>query len=724
MAPHVSEHITATAPAKQDLVGVPATGPVSGSEPRPVTGFGNRTPWFWSLLLLGTLLNVGILVLGYHLLFGTKTVEKKEDLIKVPYAADKALWAPWHSWVVQDNGRNKPFETFAKEAMRSLTGREQFEENDPVAIVVSWLMLYEPETKEGADGKSRQVNLRQANDNKINQISRAMGCDWDSYPFILCDHQELREKLYREYWERLDKDHQLTPIELHGKHIQPEVLRHSNVLKDLWNEFRMKKSQDAKAEIPLLESKAAEVARRLDMYERIRSGGEIEQGQGRDIMAGEFQIMALDRVSPSWFSLKSLRYYASLPTQSTDENALTQGMVWAAVMKSRKTSNYDLYEGTGPQPFPAADVQKVVDAFLATQQAYRSGNSEQFATATASFLKTIDEMSNQHNSYPNTATVPLEQWFNATNPFQKAWIFGLAATLVLALSVLFSSQWNTAGKVLYVVGMVLYLGSIAAAVVGFYCRISISGRPPVSNMYESIIWVAFMTAIFGLGLELVYRRGLIALAGGLVSTIAFVLADQMPTTFSPSIDPLTPVLRSNYWLIIHVLTIVSSYAALALAWGLGNFNMGLILLRPERRDLIKTLSMFSYRAIQVGVILLFAGTMLGGFWAAESWGRFWGWDPKEVWALIAFIFYMIPLHARYVGWVKDFGLAFCSVVCFAFVVMAWYGVNFILGAGLHAYGFGSGNNSWIYFFGLINLSLAVHAAARYVARSNAPVVAA
>jgi ABC-type transport system involved in cytochrome c biogenesis permease subunit len=272
------------------------------------------------------------------------------------------------------------------------------------------------------------------------------------------------------------------------------------------------------------------------------------------------------------------------------------------------------------------------------------------------------------------------------------------------------------GRVVYVLGLTAYAGCLVWSTAGFWCRVTLSGRPPVSNMYESIIWVAFMTAVFGLTLELIYRRRVIALAGALVSTLSFVLADQLPLTFSPNIQPLQAVLRSNYWLTIHVLTIVSSYAAFALAWGLGNLNLGLMLCAPGRTDLVRTLSGFCYRAIQVGVVLLAAGTLLGGFWAAESWGRFWGWDPKEVWALIALVCYLIPLHARYVGWVKDFGLAFCSVVCFASVVMAWYGVNFVLGVGLHSYGFGGGNDLWVYWAGLLNLSVAVHAALRYHGR--------
>jgi ABC-type transport system involved in cytochrome c biogenesis permease subunit len=96
--------------------------------------------------------------------------------------------------------------------------------------------------------------------------------------------------------------------------------------------------------------------------------------------------------------------------------------------------------------------------------------------------------------------------------------------------------------------------------------------------------------------------------------------------------------------------------------------------------------------MQVGVLLIAAGTILGGVWADYSWGRFWGWDPKEVWALITLLIYLVPLHGRFAGWVSTFGLVFASVVCFLSVVMAWYGVNFVLGVGLHSYGFVEGGS--------------------------------
>ena len=102
---------------------------------------------------------------------------------------------------------------------------------------------------------------------------------------------------------------------------------------------------------------------------------------------------------------------------------------------------------------------------------------------------------------------------------------------------------------------------------------------------------------------------------------------------------------------------------------------------------VKTLSNFVYRSMQVGVLLVAAGTILGGVWADYSWGRFWGWDPKEVWALITLLVYLVPLHGRFAGVINSFGLVAASVACFLSVVMAWYGVNFILGIGLHSYGF-------------------------------------
>ena len=126
---------------------------------------------------------------------------------------------------------------------------------------------------------------------------------------------------------------------------------------------------------------------------------------------------------------------------------------------------------------------------------------------------------------------------------------------------------------------------------------------------------------------------------------------------------------------------------------------------------IKPIARFLDRAMQVGVLLVAAGTILGGVWADYSWGRFWGWDPKEVWALITLLVYLVPLHGRFAGWVNTFGLVVASVVCFGSVVMAWYGVNFVLGVGLHSYGFSEGGGQGVVLSATLAVLAVVFAAA-------------
>jgi ABC-type transport system involved in cytochrome c biogenesis permease subunit len=214
-------------------------------------------------------------------------------------------------------------------------------------------------------------------------------------------------------------------------------------------------------------------------------------------------------------------------------------------------------------------------------------------------------------------------------------------------------------------------------------------------MYESVIYVGCGVALLGLVLEIIYRQKFILTAAAAVATVGLILADNCPTVLDPALQPLQPVLRSNFWLVTHVMTITLSYAAFALAMGIATITLGYYCARSTNQTAIAALSRFTYKAIQIGVLLLATGTILGGVWADYSWGRFWGWDPKEVWALIALLGYLAVLHARFAGWVGHRGLAALSVACFSLVVMAWYGVNFVLGAGLHSYGFGAGGTGFI-----------------------------
>ena len=289
----------------------------------------------------------------------------------------------------------------------------------------------------------------------------------------------------------------------------------------------------------------------------------------------------------------------------------------------------------------------------------------------------------------------IESFYNRSRPFMWSWVFYLIAGLAGALSSAWSKSSSDEGQTR---GSRIFAGALFCAglgtllhVGGMALRIWIAGRPPVSNMYESMIWVSFGTVFFAWVLYLSRKARILITVASAVAAILLIVADSAPAVMDPSIHPLVPVLRSNLWLTVHVLTITLGYAAFALTLGLGNVTLFHYLRGgPGSTAKITALNDLTYRAMQFGVVLLAAGTLLGGVWADYSWGRFWGWDPKEVWALIALMGYIIILHARYTGWTGQFGFAALTVIGFTLVVMAWYGVNFVLGAGLHSYGFSTG----------------------------------
>jgi len=222
-------------------------------------------------------------------------------------------------------------------------------------------------------------------------------------------------------------------------------------------------------------------------------------------------------------------------------------------------------------------------------------------------------------------------------------------------------------------------------------------------MYETIIWCAFGVVLFALILEAIYRKRQFLLAACPVAVISLILADTQASIFNSAIHPLVPVLRNNFWLTVHVLTITLSYAAFALSLAISHMAFWQIAFRKRKQE-SELLFFYNYRALQIGVFLIATGTLLGAVWANYSWGRFWDWDPKETWALIAFLSYLIILHGKLAGWWKDLGVAVGSIIAFQCVLMSWYGVNFVLGVGLHSYGFGVGGFQYVIGYVLLELA--------------------
>ena len=288
--------------------------------------------------------------------------------------------------------------------------------------------------------------------------------------------------------------------------------------------------------------------------------------------------------------------------------------------------------------------------------------------------------------YPSAGTIDLEVAYNHWLPFRIASICLLLALAGMLLA------WALRRRPLFWVAIGFYAAGTLAMAAGFCVRAKLSGHVPVTNMYESVVFVGFGTVLFGLVFEIISRKRYALVVAAAVSALALVLADNCPTILDPSIRPLTPVLRNNMFLATHVVTIMLSYAALAIAWLGGNIALWFYLTRSPNQPAIVALSKLTYRFLQAGTLLLILGTFLGGMWADRAWGRFWAWDPKEAWALITLLGYFASCTPEKSAGCADFGMAALSVVCFVLVLVTWYVVNYILAGGLHTYGSGGASN--------------------------------
>lgn len=225
---------------------------------------------------------------------------------------------------------------------------------------------------------------------------------------------------------------------------------------------------------------------------------------------------------------------------------------------------------------------------------------------------------------------------------------------------------------------------------GLAFRWYISGHAPWSNGYEAVVFIAWVTMIAGYSFM---RKNPVVLAGTLVLASLMIFVTEM-NLLDPEITPLQPVLKS-YWLMIHVAIITGSYGFLGLAAILGFFNLWLYIFRNERNGKLITLNIneltyISEMTMTIGLFMLTIGTFLGGIWANESWGRYWGWDPKETWALVSVLVYAVILHLRFIPSLKGkFLFNAVSLWGYSAIIFTFFGVNFYL-VGLHSYAQGEG----------------------------------
>jgi cytochrome c-type biogenesis protein CcsB len=299
---------------------------------------------------------------------------------------------------------------------------------------------------------------------------------------------------------------------------------------------------------------------------------------------------------------------------------------------------------------------------------------------------------------PSDKKIDYEILYNKYDVFQKLpyWYLTIAALMMLftIIQIFKEKKWlSVTVNVLHIIVGLLF----ATHTLGLIARWYISGHAPWSNAYEAIVYVSWATMFFGLAFD---RKSKLTVASAAFVT-AMILTAAYANWIDPEIANLQPVLNS-YWLMIHVAVIVASYGPFALGMILGFVSLVLIFFTNEKNKAkmelnIKEITYINEMALTVGLVMLTIGNFLGGQWANESWGRYWGWDPKETWALISIMVYAFVIHARFVPLLRNAWI-FNLMAMYAFVsiLFTYYGVNFHL-VGLHSYASGEAKSlSWIW----------------------------
>ncbi len=357
-----------------------------------------------------------------------------------------------------------------------------------------------------------------------------------------------------------------------------------------------------------------------------------------------------------------------------------------------------------------------VEKLRAILAAYRDNEVVEFNNAVADYKQVITERAAADAEFDqqpvaasgpgsrktaeklNVSRLEFESFFNYIRPFAIAMAFYVLAFLLAMCSWLgATTTLNRSANWLLWFTFLLH----TAALVG---RIYISGRPPVTNLYSSAIFIGWAAVLFALIFEWIYRIGIGNLLAPVVGFPSLFIAHNLAGD-GDTFKVLQAVLDTQFWLATHVVCITLGYAATFVAGFLGLFYVIFSQLSSSREaDLRQILARMIYGTICFATLFSFIGTILGGLWADDSWGRFWGWDPKENGALLIVIWNALVLHARWGGMIQRRGLAVLAIFGNVVTAWSWFGVN-AMGVGLHSYGFRAGMAYWLTVFVLSQLAM-------------------
>ena len=367
----------------------------------------------------------------------------------------------------------------------------------------------------------------------------------------------------------------------------------------------------------------------------------------------------LAKFTQRYQTLSKARYVYAIP----NPNGKTDGERWWHISDALLNAI-----PTGQVAYPAILYGRLISV-------YRSGDTAGFNHFLGEYHAYLDRTIPEQLARPR-----LEYRFNQAQPFLQAMILYV---IVLLLALGSWLKWpQTLGKAAVILLVVAFLLHTA----GLAVRMYLQGRPPVTNLYSSALFVGWGAVLLCLFLERCYKNGLGSVCASAIGFVTLLIAHNLQLD-GDSLEMLRAVLDTNVWLATHVVMVTLGYSSVALGGFLGLIYILRGVLTPAFDETTaRSLGRMIYGVLCFATLFSFVGTILGGIWADQSWGRFWGWDPKENGALLIVLWNALILHARWGGLVRERGLAVMSVFGNIVVSLSWFGVN-MLGVGLHSYGF-------------------------------------
>jgi ABC-type transport system involved in cytochrome c biogenesis permease subunit len=572
---------------------------------------------------------------------------------------------------IQEGGRIKPLDTYARNQTLAFYGKRKINHEDLSAI--DWILDLVIFPEKGLEQKI--FNIRNPD------IVNALGLEWTnnfhkySYSEIFPGVQD-QLPLIRNIFEKKNADRDLFENQL--IEIYQNVMKYREIASSL------------SCLLPMFTVYDPETAKKLHLQPgQFTSYAHIMSHRGSLLDVSQ---NILTKPEESWTDSErevALLLY-SLQQTSTDDFAKALKIIPPEKDDSTGLwiSPWELLDGRVIEPHQ--------DKILKSMEAYLVARYEKNSVAMSSALESYKTgILSSPAERINFNILEKEIWVNKANLFTVSLVFYLLGFILLGVS------WMVQPTLLRNIAYGTMVSGFILHTYGIYLRMVIMSRPPISTLYETVIFVGFVIVLFSVVIEYLRKDGLGifigSISGSLLHYVGFGYAADGDT-----MEMLVAVLNSNFWLATHVTTIILGYGSSLMAGLIGHLYLIEKIRVPKQSAHLKSIYDNMFGVTLIALFFTLFGTILGGIWADQSWGRFWGWDPKENGALLIVLWQLMMVHMRLSGLAKPDSFALGMVLNNIVVIMAWFGVN-LLSIGLHSYGFASGIAVNIIIFTLVEI---------------------